>query len=78
MVSMSKSPAQFRKRAERVFRKANPDAEAVGLVITWTRCVRVTWADGSRGFSGTMQVAAPGHRSRAMLATETDSAISVR
>lgn len=78
MVSMSKSPSHFRRRAESAFRRANPDAVAVGIVIDWLRCVRVTWADGTPGFSGTMLIVSPGHRTRTMIATETDSAISVR
>ena len=65
----------FKQRAEQSFRRANPDAEAR---ITWQRCELVTWADGSKGYSGSILVEAPGYRSRTMLASSLGSGVMVR
>lgn len=65
----------FKNRAERVLRKGHPDAN---ITIKWQRCVKVTWADGSSGYSGTIEVSAPGYRTRAMFATLTGGAVMVR
>lgn len=62
-----KTVAQFRKAAVQSFMFANPDAADAS--ITWERAEAVTWADGSRGFSGSMIVQASGFRTRRMLAT---------
>jgi hypothetical protein len=59
-VSAPVTPLQFRHRIESMIRGANPDAQ--GLRIVWLRCNRCTWADGSKGFSGTVMLSAKGHR----------------
>jgi hypothetical protein len=72
------SPASFRRQAEQAFRNANSDAELTGLVIKWLRCNRVKWFDGSAGFSGTMEVSAPGFKPRTMIASFGQDAVTVR
>ena len=70
-----KSPAAFRKHAERIVREEHPDAS---IAFEWTRCNRCTWHDGSPGLSGTVTIKAPGYRTRSMIATATTTDISVR
>ena len=67
---------EFKKRAERAFRNANPDADDASIV--WTRCNTCTWADNTEGWSGTMQISATGYRTRNMIATYHDGGIAVR
>lgn len=71
-----KTPATFRKMAERAFRNANPEAKAA--TMNWLRCERVKWFDGSDGFSGTLEVSAPGFKPRTMIASFGLDAVSVR
>lgn len=70
------TPAQFRRRAVAAFHSANPDAATA--TIEWVHCARVTWADGTPGFSGIFAVDAPGYRPRRMLASLTTAALVVR
>jgi hypothetical protein len=66
----------FRRKAETMFRKANPDAT---IAIEWTHGpVTVTWADGTKGISGTFQAQAPGFRTRPMCASLLDGEVAVR
>jgi hypothetical protein len=60
--------AQFKSKAVALFKGANPDAK--GVSIEWTFGPnRVTWADGSQGWTGRFSVSADGFRSREMSAT---------
>lgn len=69
------TPSAFRRTAERIMREAHSDTS---IAFEWTRCQRVTWHDGTKGFSGTVTVKAPGYRTRDMIATAHDTGISVR
>ena len=71
------TPAAFRRQAEAGFRRANPEA---GVTITgWTfGPERVTWADGSTGFSGLFTVEAPGYRPREVHASTGSWGLMVR
>lgn len=71
-----KTPATFKKMAERAFRNANPEAQAA--TINWLRVERVKWFDGSTGFSGTVEVSAPGFKPRTMVASFSQDAVTVR
>lgn len=74
-----KTPASFRKAAERAFRNANPEAAATSAVMfEWLWSRRVKWADGSAGFSGKLRVSAPGFRTREMIASFGQDAVTVR
>jgi hypothetical protein len=72
--------AQFKRAAEAAFRRANPDADTVGLVINWTHGPkRVTFPTGLKGYSGVGTAAAPGFRPKTIVASGTpDTGISVR
>jgi hypothetical protein len=65
----------FKNRAEAGLRTANPGAD---IQIEWQHGpVRVTWADGSDGFSGVMAVTAPGFHDRVMVASSIDGMVTV-
>ncbi len=63
----TRTAEQFRRRAERSFRKANPEAVAVGLVIEWTFTSRPYVGKGDPRTlwrTGTFRATAPGFASR--------------
>lgn len=62
---------EFKTRAVRAFRTANPDAVTAGVTIEWRGPVRriARWADGSSGFAGEFVAACPGYRTRLVRAT---------
>lgn len=71
------TPAAFRRQAEAGFRRANPDAEVT--VTEWTHGPeRVTWADGSTGFSGLFTATAPGYAPRSVHASTGSWGLMVR
>lgn len=80
MVAYPRTVSQFRKLAEDGFRRANRDADMVGLVIRWTfGPKRVTFPTGLEGFSGVFHACAPGYRAGEHVATATrETGISVR
>jgi hypothetical protein len=81
---MTTTPAltarQFRTAAERIFRKANPEAVAAGLVIKWQETSRpITWPTGATGRWGRFLAISPGHQTRVLSADLTDGhGMSVR
>lgn len=70
-----RSLRQFRSRAEAAFLRENPGARAGA----WTHGpTRVTWADGSTGFSGSFRGTGKGYRARTILATSHDGDLWIR
>jgi hypothetical protein len=70
------TPALFRRQAEAAFRRANPEAE---VAIEWTHSSRVTWADGSSGFSAVGTATASGYKPKTIVASANRAdGISVR
>ena len=70
------TPRQVKAKAEALLRKAHPDAV---LTITWVQSPRrVTYPTGLKGIYGTMRVAAPGYRTRLMIADHDASGTMVR
>ena len=68
MKTYPKTPSSFKRQAERGFARVNSDAE--GITFEWTfGPKRVTWADGTPGFSGTGVVRAPGFRPSTFVAS---------
>lgn len=65
----------FKRAAEAAFQRANPD---VRIHVEWLRAVRVQWADGSMGYSGSFAVEADGYRRRPMIATYCAGQLMVR
>ena len=77
MAAAPKTTRQFRRAAEAGVARANPDA--ADLALDWVHGpVAVTWADGTRGFSGVMQTRASGYQSQRVVATLHDSRLTVR
>lgn len=66
---------QFKAKAVQVLRNAHPDAT---IGVEWSHAASVVWADGTRGFSGTLTVQAPGYRARTMHASFHDNGVWVR
>lgn len=68
MQTYPKTPAQFRRQAEKGFARVNPDAE--GLTFEWTfGPKRVTYPTGLQGFCGHGVVRADGYRPSSFSAT---------
>jgi hypothetical protein len=65
----------FRNNVERILRQAHPDAS---VAITWNFARKVSWFDGSEGYSGTLIAAAPGYRQRLMVASYSHGEYAVR
>jgi hypothetical protein len=66
---------QFTAKAEQMFRRANPSA----TIGRWTFGPnRVTWADGSKGYSGAFLATAPGYLTSQILATQSRDGVWVR
>lgn len=62
--------AQFRRRAERLFRQGNPDAKDAVLIWTFTSRPFTGRGDGRPGHrTGTFIASAEGYRTRKMLAS---------
>lgn len=71
------TPAAFRRKAEAMFRAANPDAPDVS--IEWTRTSRpFRLPAGGTGRTGAFRATAEGHRPRLVLASWTAGAWAVR
>lgn len=70
-----KTLTQFKRNAERVLRNAHADAS---IAITWNHANKCKFFDGSTGYSGTITVAAPGYRTRGMVASFSHGEMSVR
>jgi hypothetical protein len=70
-LSTKSSLSQFRARVARSVRRANPDA--TDLTITWKWSRRVTFPTGLKGFSGLIELSAPGYATRPMIATWADT-----
>lgn len=63
-----KNLRQFRSRAVRAFKKANPGLS--NLKIEWIESLRIVkWADGSSAFRGSFYASADGYAPRVMRAT---------
>jgi hypothetical protein len=66
--------AEFKRKAERAFQKANPTA----IIVGWIDAKQVTFPTGIREYVGHFDAVAPGHKRRVLLATGSDSYVMVR
>ena len=71
---MAKAPtaAQFRSKAEAMFRAANPAAADLVVAWEWTSRLFPLAAGAGRGRTGRFRATAPGHRTRTLLASWTE------
>jgi hypothetical protein len=68
------TPADFRKKATRVFLERNPTAK-----VGWTKQPRlVTYPTGVTGWEWTFYATASGHKERMMLAQGDETYVMVR
>lgn len=77
---MNVSDADFKARAERVFRGANPAAVLAGYVLTWTREPDrfLNPSSGLATTSGSFRVTAPGYGTRTLTCIADAEGWSVR
>lgn len=64
---LPKSVTSFKAKAVKLFKAANPDAADASIV--WTHAAKVTWADGTVGYSGLATVTAAGYKPSTLIAS---------
>jgi hypothetical protein len=72
----SPTVADFRKKAEKCFKNANPKAEDINFI--WERSKWVTFPTGLRGYIGYGQVSAAGFKTLGFTASETKHGLYIR